>query len=97
MRFMGVATDYDGTLARSGKVDLEVVACLKKVRSSGRKLILATGRQLPDLLNVFPEITVFDRVVVENGALLYRPSVREEKLLVEPVPRIWFSILSAGM
>jgi HAD superfamily hydrolase (TIGR01484 family) len=86
MRFMGIATDYDGTLAHDGAVDQEVVTCLKKVRTSGRKLILVTGRHLPDLLKVFPELGLFDRVVVENGALLYRPASHEEELLVDPVP-----------
>jgi hydroxymethylpyrimidine pyrophosphatase-like HAD family hydrolase len=80
MRFMSVATDRDETPAHNGRVDLAVIACLEKVRSSGRKLILVTGRHLPDLLRVFPEVSLFDRVVVENGALLYRPSIHEEKL-----------------
>jgi HAD superfamily hydrolase (TIGR01484 family) len=86
MRFIGVATDYDGTIARSGRVDKELIDCLKQVRSSGRKLMLVTGRHLPDLLQVFPEVSIFDRVVTENGALLYRPSAHQENLLVERVP-----------
>jgi len=47
-------------------------------RKSGRKLILVTGRELDDLIKVFPRIDLFDRVVAENGALLYRPATREE-------------------
>lgn len=87
MRFAVVATDYDGTIARDGRVDQELIDCLKKVRSSGRRLVLVTGRHLPDLLRVFPDVRVFDRVVVENGALLYRPATHEDKLLVDPVPQ----------
>jgi hypothetical protein len=49
-------------------------------------LILVTGRELPDLIHTFPELYLFDRVVVENGALLYRPSTREEKVLAEAPP-----------
>ena len=53
MRYIAFATDYDGTLARAGHVD------------------------------VFPKLALFDRVVVENGAILYNPSSREEKALAD--------------
>jgi hypothetical protein len=62
----------------------ETLASLERVRSSGRKLILVTGRELKDLIQVFPQIELFDRVVAENGALLYRPSSREIELLCKP-------------
>jgi hydroxymethylpyrimidine pyrophosphatase-like HAD family hydrolase len=84
MRYIALATDYDGTLASQGKVSEDVLDSLKKVCSSGRKLVLVTGRHLPDLMTVFPQVDLFDRVVAENGALLYRPFTREEKLLCEP-------------
>jgi hydroxymethylpyrimidine pyrophosphatase-like HAD family hydrolase len=44
-----------------------------------------TGRQLEDLQRVFPHLDLFDRVVAENGALLYRPD-RTERILGEPPP-----------
>src|SRR6185369_9507550 len=56
------------------------------LRKSGRKLILVTGRELDDLIKVFPRLDIFDRVVAENGALLYRPSTREERVLAERPP-----------
>jgi hypothetical protein len=62
------------------------VEALKRVSASGRKLILATGRQLTELQEVFPEYAVFDRIVAENGAVLYRPDTRESKLLANPPP-----------
>jgi HAD superfamily hydrolase (TIGR01484 family) len=86
MRFLALATDYDGTLAKDGHVDQPTLAALGRLRDSGRRLILVTGRQLDDLLDVFSQVSLFDRVVAENGALLYRPSGREEKLLGEPPP-----------
>lgn len=86
MRYLALATDYDGTLATDGRVDEETLAALGRLRDSGRKLILVTGRHLDDLLKVFPDIDLFDSVVVENGALLYRPATREEKPLGEPPP-----------
>ena len=85
MRFVAVATDYDGTLANDGQVDESVIWLLDAVRASGRRLILVTGRILPELKTVFPQLDHFDRVVAENGALLYDPATGEEQLLSEPI------------
>ena len=88
MRYLGLATDYDATLATDGVVDHETVDCLRRLAATGRKLILVTGRQLNDLPDVFPEVSIFDRVVAENGALVYRPANREIRALAQaPPPR----------
>lgn len=84
MRYLALAVDYDGTLATDGRVDAETVAALEQLIASGRKLILVTGRQLDELLEIFPQISLCERVVAENGALLYRPATREHKLLGLP-------------
>jgi hydroxymethylpyrimidine pyrophosphatase-like HAD family hydrolase len=81
MRFAALATDYDGTLAKDGVVDSETVVALKRLRPSGRRLILVSGRQLEDLRDAFPRLDLFDRVVAENGAVLYDPAGRGERLL----------------
>ncbi len=74
MRFRVLAADYDGTLAHHGRMAPSTVAALHKLKASGRKLVMVTGRQLDDLQANFPEVDrVFDRVVAENGALLYTP------------------------
>jgi hydroxymethylpyrimidine pyrophosphatase-like HAD family hydrolase len=86
MRYLALACDYDGTIATHGSVTEHTVAALQRVRASGRKLVLVTGRQLEDLLGVFPDIHLFERVVAENGAVLYRPASREEKVLATPPP-----------
>jgi hydroxymethylpyrimidine pyrophosphatase-like HAD family hydrolase len=86
MRYLALATDYDGTLAKDGRVDESAMAALERFRDSGRRLILVTGRELDELMEVFPHLDLFERVVAENGALIYRPAVREEKLLGEPPP-----------
>jgi hydroxymethylpyrimidine pyrophosphatase-like HAD family hydrolase len=95
MRYLALATDYDGTLATDGIVDAETVAALERVVASGRKLILVTGRQLDDLARVFPRLDLFHRVVAENGALLYRPATREEKQLGEAPPKGFLGALRA--
>src|SRR5579863_7279064 len=87
MQFILLATDYDGTIAHDGVVGPKTVSALEALRASGRMLVLVTGRHLPDLCNVFPKLDLFNRVIVENGGVLYRPDTREEKLLCEPPNR----------
>ena len=77
MYYLALATDYDGTLATDGRVDGETRAALERLRESGRRLIMVTGRELDDLERVFPHFELFDSIVAENGALLYRPAERE--------------------
>ncbi len=84
MRFQVLATDYDGTLATHGTVYAETTHALVQLKASGRRVLLVTGRELPDLKRVYPEYAVFDRIVAENGALLYEPASDNEKLLCEP-------------
>ena len=86
MRYLAVATDYDGTLAEQGTVRPETVAAVERLRKSGRRVVLVTGRELRDLQTVFDRFDLFDLVVAENGALLYRPQTREEKCVAEPPP-----------
>jgi hydroxymethylpyrimidine pyrophosphatase-like HAD family hydrolase len=86
MRFAVLACDYDGTIARDGRVDDETVWDLGRVRTSGRRLVLVTGRDLPTLRSVYRHLELFDRVVVENGALLYRPEEGSEQRLADPPP-----------
>jgi hydroxymethylpyrimidine pyrophosphatase-like HAD family hydrolase len=81
MYFMALATDYDGTLAHDGIVSRKTFSSLEQLKKTGRKLILVTGRELPDLKRVFPEIGIFDKVVAENGALIYTPSSEEERAI----------------
>ena len=93
MRYLALACDYDGTLAHDGVVDEETVGWLERVRESGRHLLLVTGRELDQLLEVFPPLDIFDRVVAENGALLYRPATREETRLGEAPPEAFIQAL----
>lgn len=78
--------DYDGTLATDGRVDEATTAALERVRASSRKLVMVTGRQVPDLVRVFPEIELFDLVVAENGGVLFRPLSGTERTLAGPPP-----------
>ena len=86
MRYLGLVTDYDSTLATGGTVSSETAAAIQRLRTSGRHAILATGRRLNDLLAICPCVDLFTYVVAENGALVYEPKTRETTLLAEPLP-----------
>jgi hydroxymethylpyrimidine pyrophosphatase-like HAD family hydrolase len=84
VRYHALACDYDGTLATDGIVREDALAALTRLRESGRRVVLVTGRELADLRRVFDRFDLFDRVVAENGAVIYRPDRREEKVIAEP-------------
>lgn len=94
MRYHILAVDYDGTLATDSKVSPDIVKSLARVKATGRKLILVTGRQLEELLAIFPEYALFDRIVAENGALLYTPGTMELRLLGEKPPEELINLLT---
>ena len=83
MRYHVLATDYDGTLAHNSRVNDTTVQSLQSFLATGRRLVMVTGRELPELLEVFPRTELFEWVVAENGGLLYRPSTKEERPLAE--------------
>lgn len=95
MHFRALATDYDGTLAHEGRVRDVTIQALCRLIRSGRKAILVTGREIPDLLTVFPHshLELFDLVVAENGALLYFPKDQRQQLLSEPPPATFVEAL----
>ena len=86
MRYHALAADYDGTLAHHGIIDDLTWAALRKLRESGRKLVMVTGRELDELLALLPHPEMFDRIVAENGAVLYTPATKAIRLLAPPPP-----------
>jgi len=96
MYIICLATDYDGTLAHDGAVADSTIEALIKFKQSGRKLIMVTGRELPDLRRVFPRIDLFDRVVAENGGLLYAPATKKERPLAPEPPANFIRRLKAA-
>lgn len=87
MTYIALATDYDGTIAHDGFVDEPTLDALVRLRESGRRIILVTGRELEELLAIFPRIDLFDRVVAENGARLYQPDTKAARDLAPPPPQ----------
>ena len=87
MYVLALATDYDETIADEGIVSEATQAALQRLKETGRKLILVTGRELADLERVFPGIEIFDKIVAENGAILYTPASKEQRdLAPSPSP-----------
>jgi hydroxymethylpyrimidine pyrophosphatase-like HAD family hydrolase len=98
MRCQVLATDYDGTLATNGKVGRATARALTHFVASGRKLVLVTGRQLDDLEQAFAHLALFERVVAENGAVLFAPATRELRLLDEaPSPAFAAALRDRGV
>jgi hydroxymethylpyrimidine pyrophosphatase-like HAD family hydrolase len=93
--FLALATDYDGTIAEEGVVSAETCAALQAFKQTGRRLIMVTGRELPDLKRVFGELQLFDLVVAENGALLYNPASEEERVIAPPPSEKFIARLEA--
>ncbi|MFN2450966.1 MAG: HAD family hydrolase [Candidatus Dormibacteria bacterium] len=79
-----LASDFDGTLAKDGEVAPECTAALRRWKRAGGKLLLITGRELDDLVRIYPDLGLWDLAVVENGAVLLTPASGAVELLGEP-------------
>lgn len=88
MRCQILACDYDGTLAHDGVLAVETANALDRFRASNRRLLMVTGREMPDLQSVCQVLDRFDWIVAENGALLFRPSDSFSQLLCAPASAV---------
>ncbi|HJT16183.1 MAG TPA: HAD hydrolase family protein, partial [Thermoanaerobaculia bacterium] len=79
-----LATDFDGTIAREDRVRDDVIDALRRLRISGRRILLVTGRQIANLRSVFPQMDIFDCIVAENGGVLFWPESRSLDALAPP-------------
>ena len=86
MRYLALAVDYDGTAASHGKLSEDARRAIERLRVSGRRSVLVTGRRLEDLREICRNLSLFDLVVAENGAIVFDPRRHEELLLAEPIP-----------
>ncbi len=84
MKWRALATDFDSTVATDGVVPLPTVQALIHAREGGLTLILMTGRDLRDFDTLGFELKWFDRVVAENGAVLFDPQSGGQTLLAPP-------------
>lgn len=74
MKLSALALDYDGTIAVNGVFDPAVREAIGEARRRGIVVLLVTGRRLPDLHKGAGDLTCFDAIVAENGAVLEFPA-----------------------
>ena len=73
MKLAAIALDYDGTIATNNVMDPSVRRAIADARDAGIAVILATGRRYDDLRRWAGDLTCFDVVVAENGAVVDFP------------------------
>ena len=95
MKLSAIALDYDGTIALNGLMDARVREAICEIRSAGTLVILATGRRRDDLQRIAGDLTCFDLVVGENGALLHFPASGQDARLAHDPPRAFLDALTA--
>ena len=88
-----LACDYDGTLANHGKIEPAVARILRKLRETGRKVVLVTGRHLDDLRCVCPDLSLFDMVIAENGGVIFSPVDHSLRALGPPPDQLLIQVL----
>lgn len=86
MRYLALAVDFDGVVASQGRPSRAAISAIQRLKSSGRRVVLITGRRIAQLLEDCPDLSPFDLIVAENGAVLYEPRTREETLLAPSLP-----------
>jgi len=74
VKLSALALDYDGTIAVNGDLETAVRAAIGEARRKGIVVALVTGRRLSDLQRVARDLSCFDVVVGENGAVVEFPA-----------------------
>lgn len=86
MRHRVLACDFDGTLATEGVCSDQTVEALERVAAAGIRLVLVTGRTREELADVFDPGTLFEAIIVENGAVVIDVATGKEELLAPRIP-----------
>ncbi len=90
-----IACDFDGTGATDGHPAPELYAALAAARAQGVVTLLATGRVLEDVQRACDELSPFDAVVAENGAVIYLCALGRTIQIGEPPPAHFLGELRA--
>ena len=86
MKLSAIALDFDGTIAVGDAMEPSVRAAIGDARDAGIAVILATGRRLDDLRRVVGDLSCFEAVVAENGAVVDFPLRERHVVLGHPPP-----------
>lgn len=86
MRFLTIALDYDGTIARNDQLDSRVREAIAELRAQNIVVLIVTGRILEDLRRVAGDLHFVDGVVAENGAVIEFTDSGYSRVLGPPPP-----------
>jgi len=84
VKLAAIALDYDGTIAVDGALDPAVRDAVGAARQTGIAVILVTGRRLADLRHAAGDLSCFDVIVCENGAVLDFPASARHVVIGHP-------------
>ena len=85
--FQVAAVDLDGTLTSRGRVSVEALGAIGRVRRNGLRVVLVTGRIGAELAAEFPDLAAHvDGLVLENGAVAVTDGSAHR--LAAPVERV---------
>jgi hydroxymethylpyrimidine pyrophosphatase-like HAD family hydrolase len=90
-----IACDFDGTGATNGHPAPEVYAALAAAREQGIVTLLVTGRVLEDVQRACEELSPFDAVVAENGAVIHLCGIGRTIQIGDPPPEHFLGELRA--
>jgi hydroxymethylpyrimidine pyrophosphatase-like HAD family hydrolase len=92
MKFLAIALDFDGTIARNDALDSQVRKAIAELRAQNIIVLIVTGRILADLRRVAGDLHFVDAVVAENGAVIEFTDNGYSRAIGSPPPS---SLLSA--
>lgn len=90
-----LACDFDGTGATNGALAPELTAALGEARAGGVTTLLVTGRVHQDIESLCADLSMFDAVVAENGAVICLPRWQRTIQLGRPPSNELLSALRA--
>jgi hydroxymethylpyrimidine pyrophosphatase-like HAD family hydrolase len=93
MKFLVLALDYDGTIARFDVLDPTVRKAIGELRAQDITVMLVTGRILDDLRRVAGDLHFVDAVIAENGAVIELPDSGYSTVIGQPPPQEFFDAL----
>ena len=92
MKLSVLALDYDGTTGSEAGLNPRVREAVSESRTRGIAVVLVTGRRLPELRRVAGDLSLFNAIVAENGAVLAFPN-GQKRLLSQSPPLQFYEVL----
>jgi hydroxymethylpyrimidine pyrophosphatase-like HAD family hydrolase len=86
MKFLAIALDYDGTIAKDDVLDSKVREAIAELRAQNIVVLIVTGRIMEDLRRVAGDLHFVDGVVAENGAVIEFTDSGYSKVIGTPPP-----------